>query len=63
MEKIKELCENEEIRNALKIAQNKTFYSAVISHAYYSIFYSAKAILLTKGVKTTSPDIHKRTFS
>ena len=39
-----------------------TFYSSVISHAYYSIFYSAKAILLTKNIKTYPPDIHKRTF-
>ena len=33
-----------------------TFYSAVISHSYYAIFYSAKAILLTKGINTKSPE-------
>jgi len=27
----------------------ETYYSAVISHAYYCIFYAAKAYLLTKG--------------
>lgn len=39
-----------------------TFYSAVISHAYYSIFYAAKALLLTKNIKTESPNIHKKTI-
>ena len=39
-----------------------TFYSSVISHSYYSIFYSAKAILLTKGVKTDFPEVHKKTL-
>src|SRR3989338_3899593 len=39
-----------------------TFYSGAISHAYYSIFYSAKAILLTKEIKTTAPQVHKKTY-
>jgi uncharacterized protein (UPF0332 family) len=40
----------------------ETYYSAVISHAYYAIFYTAKAYLLTKGIKTSAPEEHKRTF-
>ena len=39
-----------------------TFYSGVISHAYYSIFYAAKSILLTKNIKTYAPEIHKKTY-
>lgn len=39
-----------------------TYYSAVISHAYYSIFYAAKAYLLTKGIKTKPPEEHRKTF-
>jgi uncharacterized protein (UPF0332 family) len=39
-----------------------TYYSAVISHAYYSIFYAAKAYLLLKGIKTQVPEEHKKTF-
>ncbi len=39
-----------------------TFYSSVISHSYYAIFYSAKAILLTKNIRTCAPEIHKKTF-
>ena len=40
-----------------------TYYSATISHAYYSIFYAAKAYLLLKGIKTQAPEEHKKTFS
>lgn len=40
-----------------------TYYSATISHAYYSIFYAAKAYLLLKGIKTGAPEEHKKTFS
>jgi uncharacterized protein (UPF0332 family) len=39
-----------------------TYYSAVISHAYYSIFYMAKAYLLTKKIKTKAPEEHKKTY-
>lgn len=39
-----------------------TYFSAVISHAYYSIFYMAKAYLLTKGIKTEAPEAHRKTY-
>jgi len=39
-----------------------TYYSATISHAYYSIFYAAKAYLLLKGIKTEAPEEHRKTF-
>jgi uncharacterized protein (UPF0332 family) len=61
-EKIKLLSEDEDAKNFMKIPADITFYSAVISHSYYAIFYAAKAILLTKGVKTISPEIHKKTL-
>ena len=40
-----------------------TYFSAVISHAYYCIFYIAKAYLFTKGVQTEAPEEHKKTFT
>lgn len=40
----------------------QTFYSGVITHSYYSIFYAAKAYLLMKGIKTRPPSEHKKTF-
>ena len=49
-------------KEKLEIDKQETFYSAVINHAYYSIFYSAKAVLLMRGVKTKLPSEHKKTY-
>ncbi len=57
-----DLSENNEIKNMLNLTEDNTFYSAVISHAYYSIFYCAKALLLTKNIKTDFPEVHKKTL-
>lgn len=56
------ISQEEGIKDELGVYKEDTFYSAAISHAYYAIFYSAKAILLTKNIKTTSPEIHKKTY-
>lgn len=58
---LKNLSESEE---KVKFGAEKedTFYSSVISHAYYSIFYSAKALLLTKNIETEAPEVHKKTL-
>ena len=61
-QKIMLLTEDIQLRKELCIEPQKTFYSSVISHGYYAIFYAAKAILLTKSIKTTSPDVHKKTI-
>lgn len=53
---------DEDSKNKLGANPDDTFYSAVIAHAYYSIFYSAKAILLSKGIKTKTPNEHKKTY-
>src|SRR3989344_4220856 len=45
-----------------KIEKSFTFYSTVISHSYYCIFYSAKAILVKEGIKTNAPEVHKKTL-
>ena len=42
--------------------EEDTYFSSVISHAYYSIFYCVKAYLLTKKIKTEPPEEHKKTF-
>jgi len=56
------LSSRESIKIKLGANPNDTFYSSVISHCYYSIFYSAKAILLAKNIKTKAPEVHKKTF-
>lgn len=59
---LKRLSEEPEAKQEFELPEGVTFYSSVISHAYYAIFYSAKSMLLTKGVKTSAPDVHKKTF-
>lgn len=61
-ESLKRLSEEIKTKEDFHIPQDATFYSSVISHSYYAIFYVAKAILLTKNIKTTSPNIHQRTY-
>ena len=56
------LSEDKKEKKDFDINEDMTFYSGAISHAYYCIFYSAKAILATKSIKTSAPEIHKKTF-
>ena len=37
-----EISNNKEKKEDFRIEEDMTFYSAVISHSYYSIFYGAK---------------------
>ncbi|GBE19818.1 HEPN domain protein [archaeon BMS3Abin17] len=48
--------------NIFKIDEPETYYNSVISHSYYCIFYSAKAYLLKKGIKTKAPEEHRKTY-
>lgn len=53
---------NKELKSLLGIPKEKTFFYSVITHAYYSIFYAAKSYLFSKGIKTRSPEEHKKTY-
>lgn len=53
---------DEKKKEGFQIEEGTSFYSAVISHSYYSIFYAAKAVLLTIDIKTESPEVHKKTY-
>jgi len=61
-EVLMKISKDEELKKLFEFDQKTTFYSSVISHAYYSIFYSAKAILLKEGIKPSSPNVHKKTY-
>ena len=61
-ESLKRLSEDAKAKEDFGIPQKTTFYSSVISHSYYSVFYAAKAILLTKNIKTDAPNVHKKTY-
>ena len=52
----------EKVKLELGVNPNDTFYSAVISHSYYGIFYCAKSFLISKGIKTKAPEEHKKTY-
>ena len=51
------------VKQSLGIPQGKTFYHSVISHAYFAIFHAAKAYLFKKGIKTSPPSEHHKTFN
>ena len=59
---LKRVSEEPELKEMFHLLANTTFYSSAISHAYYAIFYAGKAILITEGIKTESPEVHKKTF-
>lgn len=59
---IMKVSDDKELQISIFNMQEDTYYSAVISHAYYCIFYAAKAYLLTKGIKTEPPEEHRKTF-
>jgi uncharacterized protein (UPF0332 family) len=61
-ESLKRLSDEANAKESFHLSNKTTFYSSVISHSYYAIFYAAKAILLTEGVKTAGPEIHRKTF-
>ena len=49
-------------KEQFKLEKEFTFYSSVISHSYYCIFYSAKASLIKIGIKTEAPEVHNKTL-
>ena len=61
-ETLKRISDEINAKQYFDIDDKMTFYSSVISHSYYSIFYSAKAMLLTKKIKTSAPEVHKKTL-
>lgn len=60
---LKKISAESKIKEDFDLPKNITFYSSIISHSYYAIFYAAKAILLTKSIKTSSPEVHKNTYN
>ena len=59
---IMKVSEDDELQKNIFKTPSDTYYGAVISHAYYSIFYMAKAYLLSKGIEITAPEEHKKTY-
>jgi len=51
---LKKLSEEEQLKKEFEFPNSVSFYSSVISHAYYAIFYSAKAYLTSKNIPLKS---------
>ena len=60
---IQKISDDKNMQISIFSMKEDTYYSATISHAYYSIFYAAKSYLLLKGIKTKAPEEHKKTFN
>jgi len=50
-------------KETFKVNDPETYFSAVIAHSYYSIFYGAKAYLTMKGIEVSAPEEHKKAFA
>ena len=50
------------LKSELDLLEEDTFYSGVISHAYYAIFFATKALLLQDKIRTRTPNVHKATL-
>lgn len=59
---LRSISEEDALKNNLAVPEKTTFYSSVISHSYYSIFYSARAALLSVGIKISAPFIHNKAY-
>jgi uncharacterized protein (UPF0332 family) len=57
------LSKEKKAKKIFNIPEEITFYSNVISLSYYSIFYSAKAFLLSKNISTSPPSEHSKVLN
>lgn len=53
---------NEESKINLGANPDDTFYSSAISHSYYSIFYSARALLFAKNIEIPEQGQHQAVY-
>ncbi len=52
-----------EAKTLLKVPASETFYSSVIAHAYYTIFYAARTYVVSKGIKLPEQGVHQAVYS
>ena len=50
------------LKAEFELKEDLTFFSNVIGNSYYRIFYSAKALLMSKSITTEPPEEHKKTL-
>ncbi len=50
------------LKTEFELREDTTFFSNVINNSYYCIFYSAKALLQSRNIRTKPPEEHKKTL-
>lgn|SRR3989338_3671078 len=60
---LKRVSEEPSLKKEFQIQASATFYNGVISHAYYAIFYAARAALLLEKIEVVAPDIHTKAYN
>jgi len=50
------------LKREFDLLETDTFYSGAITHAYYAVFFAAKALLMTSKIETKTPNVHKATL-
>jgi uncharacterized protein (UPF0332 family) len=61
-ESLFKISSNNILKEKLEVSSDNTFYSAVITHSYYCIFNSAKAYIISKGVKVSEQGQHQAVY-
>lgn len=51
---LKRISEDDSLKKIFGFSKDVTFYSSVINHSYYAIFYAAKAYLISKNIPLKS---------
>ncbi|OGJ19069.1 hypothetical protein A3K73_01995 [Candidatus Pacearchaeota archaeon RBG_13_36_9] len=51
---LKKISEDDSIKKTFGFTKEDSFYSSVINHSYYAIFYAAKAYLLSRNIPLKS---------
>ncbi|MBD3310722.1 HEPN domain-containing protein [Candidatus Woesearchaeota archaeon] len=62
-ETIFKVSDSKELKKELELLEQDTFYSGVITHAYYAIFYATKALLLKYKVRTRAQTSTKQQWT
>lgn len=56
------LSANPSLQEQLGVKKSETYFSATITHAYYCVFYVAKAYLLANEIIVKAPEEHKKVY-
>jgi len=59
---LKKISDEPELKVDFGFSADTSFYSNVINHSYYAIFYSAKAYLVFRGIEVSEQGQHQQVY-